>query len=85
MRVKLDLPKANAEVSLKQPNIVNISFAIDGKLYWDAELIDLNGVEQRLAQAAKLPAQPEIVLRADKDTRFEVIAKVMANLAKLWV
>lgn len=81
--VKLDLPKANAEVLLKQPNMVNISFAADGKLYWDAEMIDFAGLEQRLAQAAKLPAQPEIVLRADKDTRFEMIAKVMASAQTL--
>lgn len=77
--VKLDLPKANAEVLVKQENMVSISFASDGKVYWDAELLDLKGVEERLASVSKLPTQPEIVLRADKDTRFEIIAKVMAS------
>ncbi len=77
--VKLDLPKANAEVLVKQSNMVSISFAADDKIYWDAELVDLKGVDERLALSAKLPVQPEIVLRADKDTRFETIAKVMAS------
>lgn len=77
--VKLDLPKANAEVLVKQENMISISFAADGKVYWDAELLDLKGVEERLASVSKLAMQPEIVLRADKDTRFEIIAKVMAS------
>ncbi|WMW79426.1 biopolymer transporter ExbD [Undibacterium cyanobacteriorum] len=81
--VKLDLPQANAEVLVKQANMVSISFAADGKLYWDAELVDFDNLEQRLAAAAKLPAQPEFVLRADKDTRFELIAKVMASAQTL--
>lgn len=81
--VKLDLPKANAEVLVKQANMVSISFAADGKVYWDAELLDLKGIEERLASTAKLPVQPEIVLRADKDTRFEMIAKVMASAQTL--
>lgn len=81
--VKLDLPRANAEILVKQANMVSISFAADGKVYWDAELLDLKGVEERLALAAKIPNQPEIVLRADKDTRFEGIAKVMASAQTL--
>jgi biopolymer transport protein ExbD len=81
--VKLDLPKANAEILVKQANMVSISFAADGKVYWDAEPLDLKGVEERLALAAKISNQPEIVLRADKDTRFESIAKVMASAQTL--
>jgi biopolymer transport protein ExbD len=35
-------------------------------------------LEQRLQEAAKLSPQPELQLRADKDTRYETVAQVMA-------
>lgn len=76
--VKLDLPKAQA-VQPQQP-AATVTVAIDGagRMYWNNEAVTQAVLEQRLAEAARLEVQPELQLRADKDTRYEVVAQVMA-------
>ncbi|CAN7604497.1 biopolymer transporter ExbD [Pseudoduganella sp. LjRoot289] len=76
--VKLDLPKAQA--AAQQPPAAIVTVAIDGagKIYWNNEAVSQPVLEQRLGEAAKLELQPELQLRADKDTRYEIVAQVMA-------
>lgn len=76
--IRLDLPQAQTQ-ALPQ-DIKNITLSFDGeeRLFWDTELIRLGDLDQRLLLSAKQKPQPEILLRADKSTRFEVIAEVMA-------
>jgi biopolymer transport protein ExbD len=38
----------------------------------------MSALDLRLARAAGLAPQPELRLRADKNTRYEVVAQVMA-------
>jgi biopolymer transport protein ExbD len=58
----------------------SVTLAIDagGTVYWNNDALQAGELEQRLAEAAGLPQQPELQLRADKDTRYEVVAQVMA-------
>ncbi len=76
--VKLDLPQAQAEASVQQADTVSI--AIDGKgiVYWNDEAVGEDGLGDLMADAALLDPQPELQLRADKNTRYEVLAQVMA-------
>ena len=76
--VRLDLPSAQAGAVPQNVDTVTLSFDAQGALFWDAELMQLEDVEKRLALIAKQTPQPEILLRADKSTRFELIAQVMA-------
>ncbi len=76
--VRLDLPSAQAEALPQNIDTVTLSFDAQGALFWDAELVKLDDLEKRLALIAKQKTQPEILLRADKSTRFELIAQVMA-------
>ncbi len=80
--VKIDLPKASSSVNQTRPD--KIEFAIDaqGTLYWNGEAIDKRTVITRFAEQGKRIPQPEIHLRADKDTRYQVLAEVMAEAAK---
>jgi biopolymer transport protein ExbD len=55
-----------------------LSFDSAGKLFWDTELVTIEQIEQRFVLSAKQKPQPEILLRADKSTRFESIAQVMS-------
>ena len=79
--VKLDLPQARAARSLPLAGTITITIAIDagGAVYWDQELVDDAQLDARLVRAAALAPQPELQLRADKDTRYEVVAQVMAS------
>jgi biopolymer transport protein ExbD len=76
--VKLELPKAQAQANPQQAAIVTLAIDGAGKIYWNNDAVDQAALEKRLVAAAKLDPQPELQLRADKDTRYEVVAQVMA-------
>ena len=76
--LKLELPQAQAAGAAPDGEVVTIAIDADGKLYWNKDLVAAAGLDLRLAGAATLPAPPELQLRADKHTRYEVVAQVMA-------
>lgn len=76
--VKLDLPRAQASAVQQQPQAVTIAIDAQGVLYWGEEQVDAAGLEAHLAAAARQAPQPELLLRADKNTRYEAVAQVMA-------
>ena len=78
--VKLDLPKVQAPTSQQQAEAATVTLAIDakGKIFWNNEPLEREALEARLVEAARQDPQPELQLRADKDTRYEVVAQVMA-------
>ena len=77
--VKLDLPQATAAPAPEKPATVSLSIDAGGALFWNDAAITQPELEQRLASAAKKLPQPELQLRADKSTRYEIIAQVMAT------
>ncbi len=76
--VKLDLPQAKAEAAQQMPDSVNLAIDAAGQVYWDAEQVSAARLDELLATAAQVSPQPALQLRADKNTRYEVVAQVMA-------
>lgn len=77
--VKIDLPQASSQPLPEKPEVISVAIDHDGKTYWnDAPLVD-GELKLRLADAAKQEPQPELHIRADKDTRYQVLAEVMAD------
>lgn len=76
--IKLDLPSAESTVSPDKPDTISVSIDGEGKIYWNNEALDQAELGNRLAVAAKKQPQPELQLRADKSTRYEIIAQVMS-------
>jgi biopolymer transport protein ExbD len=76
--IKLDLPNAQSAAAPQKPETISISINGEGKIFWNNDAIDQNDLGARLAQAAQKNPQPELQLRADKSTRYEVIAQVMS-------
>ena len=76
--IKLDLPSAQSAPSPEKAETVAISINADGHVFWDKFEITQNELNTKLAEAAQKKPQPELQLRADKSTRYEVIAQVMA-------
>jgi biopolymer transport protein ExbD len=76
--IQLTLPQVTAKVA--PPAAVAVTVAIDpsGALYWNSELVTTSELAGRMAVAAQQSSPPELLLRADKATRYEVIAQVMA-------
>ncbi|WP_342118374.1 ExbD/TolR family protein [Pseudoduganella sp. OTU4001] len=76
--VQLELPKAQAKALPQEAETVSLAIDAGGTVYWNNNALKPGELEQRLAGAAVVSPQPELQLRADKDTRYEVVAQVMA-------
>ena len=76
--VKLDLPSAQSAPAPEKPETVTLSINAAGEVFWNDAPVAQDDLPVRMAQAAQKQPQPELQLRADKSTRYEVIAQVMA-------
>ena len=76
--IKLDLPRAQAGTVQHEAATVTLAIDAKGHHFWNNEAVDDGALEARLTQAGKQDPQPELQLRADKDTRYEVVAQTMA-------
>lgn len=77
--IKLDLPTAQSPAAPEKAETITLSIDSAGKLFWNNEsLADDESLKQRFAKASLQKPQPELLLRADKDTRYEKIASVMS-------
>jgi biopolymer transport protein ExbD len=76
--VKLDLPKAQSPAAGQQASTVTVSIDGQGQVFWNTEPLEMKALEARMVEASKQEPQPELQLRADKNTRYEVVAQVMA-------
>ncbi len=76
--VKLELPTAASAPAPDKPESITLSINAEGKLFWNNAAVSVDELGTRFATAAQKKPQPELQLRADKSTRYEVIAQVMS-------
>jgi biopolymer transport protein ExbD len=77
--IKLELPTAQAPVAPEKPENITLSIDPIGRLFWNNEPITTDAdLKQRLAQAALKTPQPDLQLRADKDTKYQRLAEIMS-------
>ncbi len=86
--LRLDLPGAAAAPLPAPPATVVLSIDATGKLYWNGDAIAPGALAARMAAAAAQNPQPDLQLRADRATRYDVIAQVLStaqanNLVKI--
>ena len=83
--VKVELPKASSQPNLTKPD--NIQFAINaqGQYFWNGEAVDKSTALQRFAIEGKRNPVPELHLRADKTTQYQMVAEIMAEASKAGV
>lgn len=76
--VPLNLPKTSAEVNEPPVDPIQISIDKDAGLFWDDESITMEELEARLQTQGAAGNDPSIQLRADKDSRYDNVAQVLA-------
>lgn len=76
--VKIDLPTAASQASNEKPETVSLSIDGSGKLFWNDREIAENELSARLVAAASQAVQPELHLRADRETRYQKLAEIMS-------
>jgi biopolymer transport protein ExbD len=77
--VKIDLPQASSQPLPEKPEVVSISIDSAGKMYWNDAVIVPGELKIKLQEIAGKKPQPELNIRADKETRYQVLAEVMAD------
>jgi biopolymer transport protein ExbD len=76
--VKINLPDAPAAAAPEKPETLTLTIDPRGRLFWNNDVLADKDLDTKLAAAAKKTPQPDLQIRADNETRYEVIAKVMA-------
>jgi len=76
--IRLDLPDVKAPPVANRSEAIKLSIDADGRVFWNADLVDAKDLAARLIVAAAKTPQPDLHVRADKATRFERVAEVMA-------
>ncbi|WP_342334915.1 biopolymer transporter ExbD [Burkholderia pseudomallei] len=75
--IRLDLPKIAAAPARETPETITVSIDAAGKLYWNDAPVAPDALAARLRDAAAAGQDPELHLRAARDTRYDTIAQVM--------
>jgi biopolymer transport protein ExbD len=84
--VKMNMPVGPSSAPPKPPEIVRIDVDFDGTIGWNGVIVaDRAELENKLAQVAALPDQPEVHLRPNKLVSYKVVAMVMASAQRLGV
>ena len=76
--VAVALPRASAEQHVDRPEAIRLTIDTTGPLFWNDTPLALDALPERLR--ARVAATPDVSvqLRADRDTRYDTVAQVMA-------
>ena len=80
--VKIDLPHAASTVNLTKPDNIQLAVDANAQIWWNGEKVDRGTMIGRMVVAGKLDPAPEVHLHADRNTRYETLADVMAEAGK---
>ena len=80
--VAITLPIATNIVTITKPENVTLAVDAGGNYYWnDTPVTNDQLLTMLQAEAVKVP-QPEVHIRGDKETRFENIGRILADLQR---
>jgi biopolymer transport protein ExbD len=78
-----NLPKAVNIPTQTKPENVTVEVDAKGNIYWNAKLLsDRAQLLELIKQAAVLKPQPELHIRADADTRYEAVGRVIYTIQR---
>ena len=78
--VAVELPKERNLPTQTKPENVVISVNKDGDVFWNMEYMrDSKALFEKLKKVAVMVPQPEIHIRADENTRYESVGRVVAT------
>jgi len=80
--VRIDVPQATSAPVDSDPAKIDLAIDADGKVFWNDDPVALEDLPDRFVSISKDMPQPELHLRADKNTRYEVLAQIMADASR---
>ena len=80
--IPLTLPQTSAEIVDLPPEQIQVSINANGEVAWDDQIISLDELQTRFNNARQQAQQPTVVLRADKESRYDAVAQVMSRASE---
>jgi biopolymer transport protein ExbD len=79
-QVPMELPKERNQPTETKPENIVISLNKDGDIFWGMEYVpSTKALFERLKPVAVMQPQPEVHVRADENTRYEFVGRVVAT------
>ena len=80
--IPLTLPKTTADIVDPPPKAITVSINAKGEVAWDNQVISLEELLTRFNEAGELETKPTVQLRADKESRYDMVAQVMSRASE---
>lgn len=80
--ISLTLPKTTADIVDPPPKAITVSINAKGEVAWDNQVISLEELQTRFNEAGELETKPTVQLRADKESRYDMVAQVMSRASE---
>jgi biopolymer transport protein ExbD len=81
--IDIDLPKAVNQATQTKPENITIAVDENGRVFWNDRLMQNRGdLLERIKQAAVQKPQPEIHIRADMNSRYEAVGRVIYTVQR---
>jgi biopolymer transport protein ExbD len=78
--VKLDMPRpTDAPPPPVRPEVIDIEIDFDGTVLWNGTPVTVDALEGYFRTESQKDPQPELHLRPDKRSRYDVVARVLAS------
>jgi len=77
--IKINIPQASAQPVEQEPKIIDLAVDAQGQLFWNEQAVGIDQLKEKFAAEAALDPQPDLRIRADLNTRYEVLAQVMSS------
>lgn len=76
--VKVELPRAASTPAPDKPLTLQVSIDTDNRVFVGSEAVDRDNLENRFREAVARDVNVEMHLKADRSTRYEVVAEAMS-------
>ena len=80
--IPLTLPKTTDDIVDPPPKAITVSINANGEVAWDNQVISLEELQTRFNEAGELETKPTVQLRADKESRYDMVAQVMSRASE---
>jgi biopolymer transport protein ExbD len=78
--VKVDMPEPRNIATTTKPEDIPVSVDFEGSIYWKGGRVEREQfLELLLVEAVKIP-QPELHLKADRNARYEHVARLLYSI-----
>ncbi len=77
--IKINVPQVSAEPVEQEPKVIDLAVNEQGQMFWNEQPVLLEELTPRLKQEAASDPQPQLRIRADLNTRYEILAEIMGS------